>query len=157
MQLDSPNHRFVVASRYCIAILFLMLCNAAFCGVARADDDWSTDWGKTLKAARADTSRPILIKYEASWCGPCKMLTAEMQQANVKAILGDFHLLRIDVDPVQGLFSHRPDRRLTQRRNWCVECAHTDRSVHVRPPGFTCPFTARTRRHCSSLEQLRPF
>ena len=103
MQLDSPNHRFVVASRYCIAILFLMLCNAAFCGVARADDDWSTDWGKTLKAARADTSRPILIKYEASWCGPCKMLTAEMQQANVKAILGDFHLLRIDVDqPPEG-------------------------------------------------------
>ena len=69
-----------------------------------ADETWSDDWKKTLADARVDASKPILIKYEASWCGPCKMLTQEMESEDIKPILDGFHLLRIDVDrPPKGV------------------------------------------------------
>ena len=58
-----------------------------------ADETWSDDWKKTLADARVDASKPILIKYEASWCGPCKMLTQEMESEDIKPILDGFHLL----------------------------------------------------------------
>ncbi|WP_342190351.1 thioredoxin domain-containing protein [Stieleria varia] len=66
--------------------------------VLHAADGWHDDWNTALKAAREDSSRPILIKYEAAWCGPCQLLTEEMQQDDVKEVLQGYHLLRIDVD-----------------------------------------------------------
>lgn len=35
-----------------------------------------------------------LLKFSATWCGPCKMLSTSIQQAD----LGDVELVEIDID-----------------------------------------------------------
>lgn len=35
-----------------------------------------------------------LLKFSATWCGPCKMLSGSLEQAN----LGDVELVEIDID-----------------------------------------------------------
>lgn len=86
-----------------LATTILLLCLFGSSAQLRGDESWSDDWEKTQAAARVDSTKPILIKYEASWCGPCKLLTQEMNSANIKPLLDGFHLLRIDVDqPPKG-------------------------------------------------------
>jgi thioredoxin 1 len=48
------------------------------------------------------SSKPILIDFYATWCGPCKMLSPVLKQ--VKDTLGDrIVILKIDVDKNQEL------------------------------------------------------
>jgi thioredoxin 1 len=48
------------------------------------------------------SSKPILIDFYATWCGPCKMLSPVLEQ--VKDTLGDrIMILKIDVDKNQEL------------------------------------------------------
>jgi thioredoxin 1 len=48
------------------------------------------------------SSKPILIDFYATWCGPCKMLSPVLKQ--VKDTLGDrIMILKIDVDKNQEL------------------------------------------------------
>lgn len=64
----------------------------------RADDSWSEDWISTIEAAEEDDSKPILVKFEAAWCGPCKLLTEAMKDAEAIHLLSRMHLVKIDVD-----------------------------------------------------------
>ena len=77
-------------------ITLICICNTA--AADESDGNWSVDWDATVSAAVADDSRPILVKYEASWCGPCRMLTEIMQSDEIVGVLNDFHTIRIDVD-----------------------------------------------------------
>ena len=57
-----------------------------------------------METAKADGRRPVLVKYEASWCGPCKLQTLAMHEADVMEVLKDFHLILVDVDlPPEGV------------------------------------------------------
>jgi thioredoxin 1 len=49
-----------------------------------------------------NTEKPVLIDFHATWCGPCKMLSAVLKQ--VKDSLGErVSIIKIDVDKNQEL------------------------------------------------------
>lgn len=59
-------------------------------------------WAASFDAAMAkaaETGRPVFLAFEASWCGPCKMMDANVfsQQAAAKVLTG-WVPVHIDVD-----------------------------------------------------------
>ncbi len=108
MQNERYNLCFLWSDEIRIASVIATLL-LFFVSPARSNDSWSDDWHATEKAAESDESRPILVKYEASWCGPCRLLTQAMSEENVANALKRFHLIRIDMDsppkdaPVKGV------------------------------------------------------
>ena len=66
-------------------------------------------WEKTLDSAlvRArQTQKPIMIDFYATWCGPCKMLDAQIYPAApVVQEAQNFVSVKVDVDKEQSLAS----------------------------------------------------
>ncbi len=59
---------------------------------------WYTSLDEALEVAAA-TDRPILVDFFATWCGPCKMLDAQVfSTSSFKDFSKGFVLCRIDVD-----------------------------------------------------------
>lgn len=59
---------------------------------------WYYNIDEAAKIAAA-TNRPMMVDFMASWCGPCKMMDAEVfQSARFKDVAKDFVLVKIDVD-----------------------------------------------------------
>ncbi|EDQ84980.1 uncharacterized protein MONBRDRAFT_12274 [Monosiga brevicollis MX1] len=50
----------------------------------------------------AEATKPVLVYFTASWCGPCRMLKPILEKA-VDARNGDVVLAKIDVDEQQEL------------------------------------------------------
>ncbi|MCA9141010.1 MAG: thioredoxin family protein [Planctomycetales bacterium] len=76
-------------------------CGPAAVAADSGDDTnvWSDDYLQTMAAARSDSKpRPVLIKYEASWCGPCRVLAEHFERPAVIRTLDGWRMIRIDVD-----------------------------------------------------------
>lgn len=81
----------------------VVACIAAMPATGAADDFWNDDWQQTIADAEADGQKPVLVKYEASWCGPCQVLSESMREPAIQGVLKKFYLVRIDVDaPPEG-------------------------------------------------------
>lgn len=94
----STSYKASIATM-CLALSLFVLTTTD----TTAEESWSTDWRATFDAAASDDAKPILIKYEASWCGPCRELSEEMHSDAIVEKLKPFLLLRIDVDsPPEG-------------------------------------------------------
>lgn len=44
-----------------------------------------------------------LVDFFATWCGPCKMLTPVLEEADEKGTLNDVSIIKIDVDQASDL------------------------------------------------------
>lgn len=63
----------------------------------------STD--ATFQNEVAKESRPVLVKFGATWCGPCQMMDKSLDSYE-KLADGKVKVLNIDVDTNQALSSH---------------------------------------------------
>lgn len=78
-------------------ILFICLCWPWLAGAA-PENGWTTDYGSALQTA-AKASRPLLLDFSATWCGPCQMMArTTMLDSNVVAKLGSFVKMKVDID-----------------------------------------------------------
>lgn len=89
---------------------------------------WETDPNSAIAAARA-SGRPVLLKFEAAWCGVCERMDREVfSDARVGEALKDWIAVRVDADrehalvdehEVEGLptfVALAPDRRVIGRQ-----------------------------------------
>ena len=67
--------------------------------VASSDDEGQTEW---IKQSTIMTSKPMVIDFFATWCGPCKELAPILDEIE-KRHKGDVIFRRIDVDQEQEL------------------------------------------------------
>lgn len=114
----------LVAAAFAAGALLLMPCSpwsvwgAANCpagpSAAPSPVPGGIDFAKEVQEASGD--RPVLVQFHAGWCGPCRRLGPELDQA-VAARSGGVGLVKIDVDDhpdlarLQGV-SGIPDVRL---------------------------------------------
>jgi len=59
----------------------------------------------TFQKEVASESRPVLVKFGATWCGPCKMMDQSLE-AYEKVAEGKVKVLNIDVDSNPVLTKH---------------------------------------------------
>lgn len=66
---------------------------------------WMTDFNKALQASNA-SGKMVICDFMASWCGPCKMMDAEVfHSEKFKAMSKDFILVKVDVDEQKDIAS----------------------------------------------------
>ena len=63
---------------------------------------WYTDLDEAKKKSRI-LGMPILIKFEADWCGPCQMLNKEFKQPQMLRTLEQVVPVLIDIDKQEEL------------------------------------------------------
>jgi thioredoxin 1 len=85
------------------ALAFIALCYVGYLyigqrlePVAPPDDRW-------FQAAVVDQPTPVLVKFGAPWCGPCRMLDPELDKL---AMSGRVNVVRIEVDQHRELAQH---------------------------------------------------
>ncbi len=58
-----------------------------------------------FQAEVVEETRPVLVKFGAEWCGPCKQLDASMDELQGK-VADKIKFVRVDVDTQRQLASH---------------------------------------------------
>jgi len=66
--------------------------------VAPPDDAW-------FKSAVINRSEPVLVKFGAEWCGPCRMLDPELDKLQHR-LHGQVEVVRVNVDNHPDLAEH---------------------------------------------------
>ncbi|HEX3870260.1 MAG TPA: thioredoxin family protein [Pirellulales bacterium] len=65
-------------------------------GFSEPDDSW-------FHSAVLERSQPVVVKFGASWCGPCRMIEPELDRL---ASSGRVAVVRVDVDRNRELARH---------------------------------------------------
>ena len=81
--------------------IFLAVVGTPQSTVAQENPPATDAWSDSLKDAAkksAISGKPVLVKFEAAWCAPCKELNAEFKKPAFEEISKSVILVRIDVD-----------------------------------------------------------
>lgn len=89
----SASRRVVVLSTLTAALLLCIGCDPR-----RVDDRNSADVAESLEVR---TDGLVLIKFGATWCGPCRKVDHELDQLEVST--SGLEIVRVDVDRDPGL------------------------------------------------------
>lgn len=55
-----------------------------------------------FKARVLESAEPVIVDFNATWCGPCKILTPRLDAA-IAATEGKVHLAMVDIDELGDL------------------------------------------------------
>jgi thioredoxin 1 len=87
------------------AIVLVVLCAAGYYYFSQPreypappDDQW-------FRASVIDRPEPVLVKFGAEWCGPCRNLDPELDKL-AEAAHGRMSIVRVNVDEHRELASH---------------------------------------------------
>ncbi len=58
---------------------------------------------ETFQEEVLNSSKPVLVDFFATWCGPCKMLSPMIEE--IAAERSDVKVCKVDVDQAMGLAS----------------------------------------------------
>ena len=89
---------FIIA----LAVAAFLFCNSGPAHAQDVADDWLDTLEPALKKS-AISGKPIFVKFEAEWCGPCKQLNREFAKPEFRSIRDSVILVRIDIDQNQEL------------------------------------------------------
>ena len=67
---------------------------------APPDDPWFT-----TNVVQPSEQRPVIVKFGAEWCGPCRMMESQLDQVD-QQLGGKVRVVRIDVDEHPELSDH---------------------------------------------------
>ena len=87
---------------FCLALTILLTAGGMQQSTIAQETPAATDtWSTSLKDAAkksAISGKPVLVKFEADWCGPCKKLNEEFKKPAFEEISKSVILVRIDID-----------------------------------------------------------
>lgn len=93
-----------VASKLMNGLVLILVAIAAYVFISQRlqigppDDTW-------FQAQVIDRSEPVLVKFGAEWCGPCRALEKELDQV-ARNLNGRVAVVRVDVDQHPQLAQH---------------------------------------------------
>ena len=128
--------------------------------IARQEIKWQTDL-RTARRESSETGLPILVKFSASWCGPCKRMKAEtFTDASLTRMINECFIpvavdtdqheqlarqLRIETVPTTMVIA--PNGNIIARREGFQSAAQLSRAIarFCKPPGGH-PIVSNERR-----------
>lgn len=75
----------------------------AFVGVRQLNNAPATTSDPWFEQAVLESSQPVVVKFGAEWCGPCRQMDAAL--ANIKHRYPAVRFVRIDIDQKPDLFN----------------------------------------------------
>jgi thioredoxin len=87
------------------AIVIAGICVAAYFFITQASEPIEPPNDPWFQAAVVNRSEPVLVKFGANWCGPCRAMEPELTRFTASHG-GSVGVVQVDVDQHQDLARH---------------------------------------------------
>ena len=87
------------------AVVIAILCVAAYFFIAGAREPVAPPSDPWFQTAVVNRHEPVLVKFGANWCGPCRMMESELHHFSAKHG-GRVGVVQVDVDQHPQLAQH---------------------------------------------------
>ena len=84
-------------------LVLIGLCGAGYFFISKASVSVKPPADRWFQSAVVERTEPVLVKFGAAWCGPCRMLDPELDKL---ANSGLVRVVRIEIDKHPELAHH---------------------------------------------------